>query len=65
MNKKQLHVQLTKDRHGNPLAIVENLPGLDAEMTPDSMRSLARALIMAAEYCDAYRRTGTTQSYPW
>ncbi|WP_367154679.1 hypothetical protein [Methylomonas sp. HYX-M1] len=49
---KQLNVRLTQDRNKKPLAVVENFPGLDAEMTPAQLRSLAKALMNAADVCE-------------
>lgn len=50
---KELIVQFTCTSDRKPLAIVRNLPGLDAEMTPARMRSLAIALYGAARLCEA------------
>lgn len=68
MGERELTVVLTKDRHGEPLAVVRNLPGLDAEMTPSQMRFLAEALLVAADECES-RPTGdgfseVTRQYP-
>jgi hypothetical protein len=54
---KELTVLFTRTSDLKPLAVVRNLPGLDAEMTPSQMRSLAEALREAAEECEA-RPTG-------
>lgn len=51
---KALKVKFTQDRHGDPLCILRNLPGEDAEMTPARMRQLAYALIEAAVNCDLH-----------
>jgi hypothetical protein len=48
-----LEVVLTQTLDRKPFAIVRNLPGLDAEMTPKQMRSLAFALALAAGDCEA------------
>jgi len=45
----ELRVSFCEDRHGRPLVIVRNFPGLDAEMSPKQLRSLADALAMAAD----------------
>jgi hypothetical protein len=50
---KELTVVLTRTYDLKPLAVVRNLPGGDAEMTPDQMRSLADALRIAAEECES------------
>lgn len=47
-----LEVTHTVDRTGKPLAIVKNLPGLDAEMRPERLRELAAALLAAADDCE-------------
>jgi len=39
-----LEVIHTVDRTGKPLAIVKNLPGLDAELRPERLRQLAKAI---------------------
>lgn len=38
---------------GQPLAVVRNLPGPDAELRPAQLRGLARALLCAAADCEA------------
>jgi len=45
----RLTVVLTKTHDRKPLAVVRNLPGLDAELAPSEMRALADALRVAAE----------------
>lgn len=47
-----LHVKHTVTRHGTPLAIVYNLPGEGAELTPAQLRQLAAALQAAADECE-------------
>ena len=47
-----LEVVLTATHDGKPLAIVKNLPGLDAEMRPERLRELAAALLAAADDCE-------------
>lgn len=42
--REPLAYRLTKDRHGNPLATIENFPGLHADLTPDQLRDFALAL---------------------
>lgn len=57
----ELRVSFAEDRHGRPLVIVRNFPGIDAEMTPKQLRSLADALAMVADECEcgpAFRRFG-------
>lgn len=49
---RTLIVKHTKDRHGAPLAVVHNLPGDDAEMSPAQLRRLARGLEAIADECD-------------
>lgn len=46
-----LQVKFTRDRNGSPLAIIRNLPGADAELTPPQMRALAMTLMEAASDC--------------
>lgn len=43
-----LRVRHTRDRHGNPLAEIVNLPDPGAEFSPCALRALAQALIAAA-----------------
>jgi hypothetical protein len=50
---RPLHIDIIRDRHDKPLAIVKNFPGLDAEMYPDSLRRMAAELIQAADDLDA------------
>jgi hypothetical protein len=54
---QHLQIKHTKDRHGEPLAVVHNLPGLFAELNADQLRRLATALVWTAEECE--RGTGT------
>lgn len=56
-----LRVKFSEDRNGRPLAVVENFPGLNAEMTPKQLRAMADALHMVADECEcgpAFRRFG-------
>lgn len=48
----ELQVIHTQTHDAKPLAILRNLPGCDAELTPDQMRSLADALNSAADECE-------------
>jgi hypothetical protein len=48
-----LNVFLTQSRDHKPLAVVRNLPGNDADMTPQQLRALAAALNVAADECEA------------
>ena len=50
---KELTVVLTRTYDLKPLAVVRNLPGLDAELTPFQMRTLAEVLLAAAEECES------------
>lgn len=52
MNQTNLEVLLTQTRDRQPLVIMSHLPGNCAEMTPKQIRSLAAALIAAAEDCE-------------
>lgn len=49
---RTLIVKHTKDRHGAPLAVVHDLPGDGAEMSPAQLRRLARGLEAIADECD-------------
>ena len=46
-----LKVTHTKTANGKPLCTLHNLPGLDAELTPDQLFKLAFALMGAAFHC--------------
>lgn len=50
---RTLNIEITRDRHNKPLAIVKNFPGLDAEMYSDNLRKMAAQLIQAADDLDA------------
>lgn len=50
---KQLNVLLTQTHDRKPLALVRNLPGCDADMTPQQLRALAAVLCAAADECEA------------
>jgi hypothetical protein len=49
---RTLVINFTKDRQGNPLAIVKNFPGLDAEFYADGLRKMAAELTRAADQLD-------------
>ncbi len=51
--KKELKVTFTRSYKGEPLAVVHNMPGLDAEMFPAHMRAVAAALQQAAAECES------------
>jgi hypothetical protein len=48
----KLEVILTKTFDHRPLASVNNLPGVDADLTPAQMRALAAALYAVADECE-------------
>lgn len=48
-----LRVTLTTTCRGEPLAVVDNLPGDGAELTPQRLRALAQALSRIASDCEA------------
>ncbi len=49
----ELSVTLTHTFKSEPLAVVHNMPGMDAEMTPAQMRALSACLLEAAKDCEA------------
>jgi len=53
-------VKHTKDRRGNALACVHNLPGDGADLSPGTLRRLAHTLNVIADGCDA----GIGMAYP-
>ena len=50
--KPTIAIRHTTDRHGAPLAIVYDFPGLYAELRPAELRRLAMALARAANDCE-------------
>jgi hypothetical protein len=54
---KRLDVLLTQTHDRKPLAMVRNLPGRDADMTPQQLRALAAVLCFAADDCEAQPMT--------
>lgn len=58
-----LHVTLTLDRHGAPLAVVD-LPGGGAELCPSQLRDLAAALLRIADDAEARRLTHRGRPLP-
>ena len=50
--KPTIAIRHTTDRHGAPLAIVYDFPGLYAELRPAELRRLAMALAQAANDCE-------------
>lgn len=57
-----LIVSHIRDRLGEPLCIVRNLPGLDAERRPEQLEALARQLVCAAR--DAQSGATGERQYP-
>ena len=51
--KREIIVTHTQTRTGEPIATISGFPGFGADMTPEQMRSLASALIVAASTCEA------------
>lgn len=43
----------TETRHHQPLVVVRNFPGLDAEFTPAQLRAMGKALLLAADESEA------------
>lgn len=56
--QKQLDVVLTRTRDSKPLVQLCNLPGNDAELTPQQLRALAAALNAAADESEAQPLSG-------
>jgi hypothetical protein len=52
LKDRTLVIKSTKDRHGKPLATVENFPVLDAEMYADVLRKMEMDLMDAADRLD-------------
>lgn len=50
---KTLQVTLTETRFNNPLVVIDEMPGPHVEMTPAAVRAFARALLAAADDCEA------------
>ncbi|MDI3489598.1 MAG: hypothetical protein PWP11_875 [Thauera sp.] len=50
---KSLFITQTRDRHGKPLCVVENMPGWGAELYPEKMRAIAKALTTAADMAES------------
>jgi hypothetical protein len=48
----KLEVTLTQTFDRKPLVTVSNLPGLNADLTPEQIRALVAALCMAAQECE-------------
>lgn len=46
--RRTLSICHTVDRHGKPLAVIDDLPGQFAELRPADLRHLARTLNTAA-----------------
>lgn len=64
-----LDVLLTQTLDRKPLALVRNLPGHDADMTPQQLRALAAVLCTAADECEAqpmnHKRFGQRKREYW
>jgi hypothetical protein len=50
---KPLRVKLTMAHDGGPLAVIDGLPGDDAELRPHQLRHLAAALLKVADDAEA------------
>lgn len=48
-----LDMVYTEDRHQQPLVVVRNFPGIDAELTTAQLRAMGNALLFAADECEA------------
>lgn len=59
-----LHVKHTLTYRGEPLAVVDNLPGAYAELRPEQLRRLASALMSAADDCEKHARTAHSKHAP-
>jgi hypothetical protein len=57
MAAKILMVKHTATRKGNPLVCFANLPGPDAEMTPEAIRQMASSLLAIASDCETHARS--------
>lgn len=49
---RNIVVKHTIDRHGNPLAIIQNMPGEGAEFSSAQLRRFAHGLLEIAAHCD-------------
>ena len=49
---KELNFRHTVCRHKKPLVVLHNLPGEGAEMRPETLRQLAKALVKAADIAE-------------
>lgn len=47
-----INVKHTMDRRGNPLAVIENMPGEGAEFHAGTLRRFARCLLEIADRCE-------------
>ncbi|MES2729958.1 MAG: hypothetical protein V4621_07690 [Pseudomonadota bacterium] len=67
--KPAIKITYTKCRLGQPLAIVDSLPGEGAELRPADMRALAKILLEAARTCEervtAKPYDVLASYYPW
>jgi hypothetical protein len=50
----KLAVSFTRTYMNQPLAVLHNLPGGDAELEPSQLRALAAALLAAAADCETH-----------
>lgn len=46
-----LLIKFRRDRNGAPLAVIRDLPGADAELTPAQLRALGVGLLEVAADC--------------
>lgn len=44
-----LDLVYTETRHHQPLVVVRNFPGLDADLNPAQLRAMGKALLLAAD----------------
>lgn len=64
---KKLKVRFNLDRNNSPLLTIANLPGGDADLYPDQARTLANALLLAADESEkkTAKRIIRTAEYSW
>lgn len=54
--REPLEFRYTTTHKDEPLCVVKNFPGIDAEMTPEQLRDMALQLIQASIVCELQNR---------
>jgi len=61
---ESLQIRISQGRTGKAFVVVDNFPGLHAEMTCDELRQMASELNAAADLCDSFNTSNSGSFNP-